>query len=142
MGIPWGAPCGIPIPGGIPGALISRTGYTGELGYELIVPAEHAGDLDVAPRPADAVLSGEIRQREPRLDPLQLDAARVDALVRARARPFERERQPREAVERGLRLFPSPPFDEEPKPLGEAGAVAAAARSRRSAPDRWTSLGS
>jgi aminomethyltransferase len=26
-------------------ALISRTGYTGELGYELLVPAEHARDL-------------------------------------------------------------------------------------------------
>jgi aminomethyltransferase len=30
---------------GIPGALVSRTGYTGELGYELAVPAEHAGEL-------------------------------------------------------------------------------------------------
>jgi aminomethyltransferase len=30
---------------GVPRALISRTGYTGELGYELIVPAEHAGEL-------------------------------------------------------------------------------------------------
>lgn len=30
---------------GIPDALISRTGYTGELGYELIVPAEHACEL-------------------------------------------------------------------------------------------------
>jgi len=28
-----------------PGVLISRTGYTGELGYELIVPAEHGCDL-------------------------------------------------------------------------------------------------
>jgi aminomethyltransferase len=26
-------------------ALISRTGYTGELGYEILVPAEHAGDV-------------------------------------------------------------------------------------------------
>jgi len=30
---------------GAPRALISRTGYTGELGYELIVPAEYAYDL-------------------------------------------------------------------------------------------------
>lgn len=30
---------------GIPAGLISRTGYTGELGYELIVPAEHAEEL-------------------------------------------------------------------------------------------------
>ena len=30
---------------GAPRALISRTGYTGELGYELIVPAEYANDL-------------------------------------------------------------------------------------------------
>jgi aminomethyltransferase len=30
---------------GAPRALISRTGYTGELGYELIVPVEHAYDL-------------------------------------------------------------------------------------------------
>jgi aminomethyltransferase len=30
---------------GAPRALISRTGYTGELGYELIVPAEYAYDV-------------------------------------------------------------------------------------------------
>ncbi len=30
---------------GAPRALISRTGYTGELGYELIVPTEHGYDL-------------------------------------------------------------------------------------------------
>ena len=30
---------------GIPSALISRSGYTGELGYELIVPAEHGCEL-------------------------------------------------------------------------------------------------
>jgi aminomethyltransferase len=29
-------------------ALISRTGYTGELGYEVLIPAEHAHDLWVA----------------------------------------------------------------------------------------------
>ena len=31
--------------GGIPRAMISRTGYTGELGYELIVPSEHGHEL-------------------------------------------------------------------------------------------------
>ena len=30
---------------GIPRGIVSRTGYTGELGYELMVPAEHANDL-------------------------------------------------------------------------------------------------
>lgn len=30
---------------GIPEALISRTGYTGELGYELVAPAEHGCEL-------------------------------------------------------------------------------------------------
>jgi aminomethyltransferase len=35
------------LPGQVAGvrALISRTGYTGELGYEILVPAEHASDV-------------------------------------------------------------------------------------------------
>jgi aminomethyltransferase len=38
----WFAPATVAC---IPSALVSRSGYTGELGYELIVPAEHGREL-------------------------------------------------------------------------------------------------
>jgi aminomethyltransferase len=44
FGLPYMSFVNAPL-AGIPNALISRTGYTGELGYELAVPAEHAGEL-------------------------------------------------------------------------------------------------
>lgn len=58
LGYMWGMPAAC---AGIR-AYISRTGYTGELGYEVLVPAEHAHDfweaLTTAGKPYDMALCG------------------------------------------------------------------------------------
>ena len=59
--------------------------------------AQDAGDLDVAPVARLAEVRREVGQREARRDVLQLDAVGEVALVGARARPLERDREARVA---------------------------------------------
>jgi hypothetical protein len=60
--------------------------------------AHDPGDLDVPPAPRVAEVRRDVRQREAGLDALELDAAGVDALVRARPRPLEGDHEVRVAL--------------------------------------------
>jgi hypothetical protein len=68
----------------------------------LVLPLDAPDDarqLDVSPLLAVVVFGGEIRVREPRLHILQLDAARIHALIGTGSRPLERDRHARVALD-------------------------------------------
>ncbi len=72
-------------------------------GRALVVPlhvADDAGELDVAPGAADAILGRQVGQREAAHDVLKFDAIGVVALVGAGARALDRDGHARVALDR------------------------------------------